>query len=192
MSELFRRCGLTVVRCCGGDAEGCSGGGGVAGGSGVSGDAVAGGWPGRFSYELLVQQDLDDGLYHEPGEEAAGELRLQVGGGRLQAGEGGGGSALAAPHAACAQRHAACTRRLRATPCRWHMTPAYLVSLQQRCLLAVLPVCHSARGPLCPHISRPPTPPPPSYSPLPGLRMPDQRHRGARMGDHPKPAAGGQ
>ncbi|PSC69926.1 1 domain-containing [Micractinium conductrix] len=78
MSELFRRCGLTVVRCCGGDAEGCSGGGGVAGGSGVSGDAVAGGWPGRFSYELLVQQDLDDGLYHEPGEEAAGELRLQI------------------------------------------------------------------------------------------------------------------
>ena len=74
MGEALRLCSLTVCR--GG------GGGGIESscadthvGDGDDAEAAAA-W--QYCYELVVRQDLDDGLYHEP-EEAAATLRFQVG-----------------------------------------------------------------------------------------------------------------
>ena len=71
MSEAFHLCSLTVCRTQLPDSSGPAAGGG-------GGDAEHA--PGLYfgGYELLLQQDLSDGLYHEP-EESAATLRLQVG-----------------------------------------------------------------------------------------------------------------
>ena len=77
MGEVYRLCSLSVCRCTAGTA-------GTAGtappppataAAAAAGGSV-GGWP-LCAYELLLQQDLRDGAYHEP-EESAGTIRLQV------------------------------------------------------------------------------------------------------------------
>lgn len=70
MGEAFRRCRLTVCRC--GAAAAAREGAPASPFQGSAGESA-----GSFGYELLVEQDLDDGLYHEPSEQAAA-LRVQA------------------------------------------------------------------------------------------------------------------
>ncbi|KAI7841085.1 hypothetical protein COHA_005312 [Chlorella ohadii] len=73
MSEAFRLCSLTVCRTQLPDSSGPAAGGGGSDGEHAAEE------PGPYfgGYQLLLQQDLNDGLYHEP-EESAATLRLQV------------------------------------------------------------------------------------------------------------------
>ncbi|PRW44576.1 1 domain-containing [Chlorella sorokiniana] len=72
MAEAFRLCSLTVCR----SQLPASGGHGPDSGGDEDPDASQGGL--YFGgYELLLHQDLNDGLYHDP-EESAASLRLQV------------------------------------------------------------------------------------------------------------------
>ncbi|KAL4428513.1 hypothetical protein ABPG75_002602 [Micractinium tetrahymenae] len=76
MGEVFRHCRLTVLRSAGATATTPAAAADGAPASPLQGAAAAA-VASPFGYELLIEQDLDDGLYHEPGECAAA-LRLQV------------------------------------------------------------------------------------------------------------------
>lgn len=75
MGEVCRLCSLTVGRAAAPPADSAAGTGANGPGGGSSGDGSGGGTP--FCYELLVQQDLADGVHHEADENPQ-TIRLQV------------------------------------------------------------------------------------------------------------------
>lgn len=104
MAEALRLCSLTVCRS---QLPPEGGGSGAAAADEAACPAAGGLYFG--GYELLLEQDLNDGLFHEPHESGA-TLRLQVGGpaGRQGALEGprgcDGGAAVAGLHAGACRR----------------------------------------------------------------------------------------